>query len=141
MRIINILLFVAFGMFLTGLVHHASAASSADLCVIGTKATTTVASAKALRTALSKAGPGTTIVVKGGKYSGDFTLSKSGNASKPITIRADGKVTFQNSVFTLKGSYAVLTGMTFDNGMVTVQGDYNRVTRNIFKNGRPGGNK
>ncbi|ETW91954.1 MAG: hypothetical protein ETSY1_45950, partial [Candidatus Entotheonella factor] len=141
MKTISSLLFVAFGVFLTGLVPHASAASSADLCVVGTEATTTVSSAKALKAALSKASPGTTIVVKGGNYSGDFTLSKSGKASKPITIRAGGKVTFKNSVFTLKGSYAVLTGMIFDNGMVTVQGDYNRVTRNVFKNGKSGGNK
>jgi len=134
------LLFISFGIALTGFVNHAAAASSVDLCVVGTKTSTTVTSANALQSALSQAGPGTTIVVKGGNYSGDFTLSKSGNAAKPITIRADGNVTFANSVFTLKGSYAVLTGVTFDNGMVTVQGNYNRVTRNTFKNGKRGGN-
>lgn len=140
MRGFRSLFLAAFGIALTGATHHAAAASPADLCVIGTHATTTVSSSKALQSALSQASPGTTIVVRGGTYSGDFTLSKSGNASKPITVRAAGKATFQNSVFTLKGSYTVLTGMTFDNGMVTVQGDYNRVTRNVFKNGRPGGN-
>jgi hypothetical protein len=105
------------------------------------QATVTVGSAQALQKALLQADPGATIVVQEGTYRGDFILSKSGNALKPITIRADGKVTFTDSVFTLKGSYAVLTGMTFDNGMVTVKGNYNRVTRNVFRNGKPGGNK
>lgn len=140
MRGLGSLFAILSGMALTGLVHYASAASPADLCVVGAQATTTVASANALQSALSQAAPGTTIVVKEGHYSGDFTLSKSGNASKPITIRAGGQVTFKNSEFTLKGSYAVLTGMTFDNGMVTIQGNYNRVTRNVFENGKPGGN-
>ena len=82
MRGFGRLLCISFGIAFTGLVHDAFAASPADLCVVGTKATTTVASAKALKSALSQARPGTTIVVKGGNYRGDFELSKSGNASK-----------------------------------------------------------
>jgi len=105
------------------------------------QATVMVGFAQALQEALSQADPGATIVVQEGGYRGDFTLSRSGNAFKPITIRADGNVTFTDSVFTLQGSYAVLTGMTFDNGMVTVKGNYNRITRNVFKNGKPGGNQ
>ncbi len=136
MSVFRRLLSVSLGIALSGFVHHASAQSQANLCVIGTNATTTVSSSNALRSALSNAGPGTTIVVKGGSYSGDFTLSKSGKSSAPITIRAGGNVTFKSSVFTLKGAYGVLTGMTFDNGMVTVEGNYNRVTRNVFKNGK-----
>ena len=76
MRGLGRLLCVSFGIALTGFVHHAAAAGPADLCVVGTKATTTVASEKALKSALSKAGPGTTIVVKGGTYRGDFISVK-----------------------------------------------------------------
>ncbi len=141
MAVLGRLLFLSFGIALPGLIHDAFAASAADLCVVGTRATTAVASAKALQSALSQAGPGTTIVVEEGLYRGDFTLSKSGHAAKPITIRTGGKVTFKDSVFTLKGSYAVLTGMTFDNGMVAILGNYNRVTRNVFKNGKRASNR
>jgi Chondroitinase B len=121
-------------------VYEVSAAEPGGLCILGQTPTTSVSSADALKSALSTARPGNTIVVKGGNYSGDFTLSKSGTAAEPITVRADGNVTFKNSVFTLKGSYGVLTGMTFNNGMVTVIGDYNRVTANVFHNGQEGGN-
>jgi hypothetical protein len=122
-------------------VYEASAVEPGGLCMIGHTPTTSVSSAGALRSALSTARPGSTIVVKGGNYSGDFTLSKSGTAAEPITIRADGNVTFQNSVFAFKGSYGVLTGMTFNNGMVTIIGDYNRITGNVFRDGQEGGNK
>jgi hypothetical protein len=141
MRNLDRLLFTSLGIAMTGFVLYTSAVSAADLCVIGVQATETVSSANALQAALSQAGPGTTIIVREGSYNGDFTLSKSGNAAKPITIRADGQVVFTDGIFTLKGSYAILMGMSFDNGMVTVLGNYNRVTRNVFKNGKPGGNE
>ena len=131
---------IFYGIAIASLAQQAVGASATDLCVIGESATTIVASASALQSALSQARPRTTIVVKAGSYSGDFTLSTSGVEMEPITIRAEGKVVFNDSVFTLEGAYAVLTGMIFDNGMVAVKGNYNRVTRNVFRNGAPGYN-
>ena len=141
MRALGRLLCLTFGIALTGVGHHAAAESKTDSCVVGVQATTTVASATALQLALSEAEPGTTIVIEEGDYKGDFSLSKSGHAAKPITIRAGGKVKFKDTLFALKGDYAVLTGMIFDNGMVAVLGNYNRVTRNVFKNGKRAGNR
>ncbi len=123
-----------------GMVYEASATSSVGLCQIGETPTTTVSSASTLRDALANASAGTTIVVNSGNYRGDFTLSKSGTATNPITIRASGNVIFKDTVFELRGSYGVLTGMIFENGMASIFGDYNRVTGNVFRNGKAGFN-
>lgn len=66
MKVSRHLCLVALGLALLSPVPHASAQSPSDLCTIGTQATKTVSSSSALRSALSSAGPGTTIVVKGG---------------------------------------------------------------------------
>ena len=101
-----------------------------------------VASAEALQAALDNAQRGDVIMVGSGTYRGDFTLSTSGTAARPITIRAEtpGQAVFKGSVVTLRGQHGIVMGLVFANGQVTLPGDFNRVTRNVFKNGRPGGN-
>jgi hypothetical protein len=105
-------------------------------------ATVSVSGASQLRSALSNANAGDTIVVQDGTYTGDFTLTKSGSASNPITIIAAsrGRPVFKDVLFSLDGNYGVLSGMVFENGQVTLGGDNNRLTQTVFRNGRPGGN-
>jgi hypothetical protein len=60
-----------------------TAAAAAGCAATGS---TMVSSASALKSALSSAHPGQTIVLAAGVYSGDFTASHSGTASAPITL-------------------------------------------------------
>jgi hypothetical protein len=76
-----------------------------------------VSSASALTSALSAAGPGTTIVMADGTYSGSFNCSKSGSAAQPIVIKSQnlsGAKLAAGASFRLSGSYILLTGMAKD---------------------------
>ncbi len=94
-----------------------------------------VTSASQLQSALNAADPGETILVQNNTYSGTFTISRSGTASAPITIRAQNQqqAIFQNSTFNLNGDYIVLKGFIFQNSKVTITGNHNRVARNLFR--------
>jgi hypothetical protein len=60
--------------------------TAAVVAACATTGSTMVSSASALKSALSSAHPGQTIVLTAGVYSGDFTASHPGTASAPITL-------------------------------------------------------
>ncbi|GEM_PF-1396404 len=88
--------------------------------------TVNVSSSSALASAVSGAQPGDCIVLANGNYSG-FTMTKSGNASNPITIEAanQGQATINSGVVELSGAnYVTLQGLTVttSGGNLTVDG-------------------
>lgn len=106
-------------------------------------ADTVVSGSAGLRSALSSASPGDTIIVASGTYTGDYSTSRSGSAQQPLIIRAQnqGGAVFKDSLFTISGNYVTLEGMMFDNGQVTLSGNNNRLTKSVFQNGKPGSNE
>ena len=116
--------------------------SSISVQDVGERKNVQVSDSEGLNTALENAEPGHIIRLEDGTYSGDFILTKSGEADNPIVVRAKnrGKAVFNASLFIMNGHHSIIKGMIFDNGQVTVQGNHNRVSQNVFKNGKPGGN-
>ncbi len=111
------------------------------LCHLGANTPTdTVSSSSALREVLSSARAGDVISVRDGRYRGNFDLTRDGRAAEPIVIRGNGDARFTDSVITISGDYAVITGLVLVNSMIVITGDNNRVTKNLFRDGEPGGN-
>jgi chondroitinase B-like protein len=107
--------------------------SAPTLCYGDAGLARTVSSGAALQNDLTNASAGNRIIITGGTYSDNYTLSSSGTASAPIIITAaPGATVTMTGTFTLSGQYAVLTGIQFVNGQVKVNGDFNRITRNRF---------
>ena len=63
-------------------------------------ARTAVSSASGLKSALASARPGETIVLAPGVYSGNFTASRSGTASAPITLCGSRNAVLQGQTIT-----------------------------------------
>jgi poly(beta-D-mannuronate) lyase len=82
-----------------------------------------VHSAAEITTAQSSAGPGDSIVMADGLWTDqNITFSDSGNASSPITLRAQtpGRVILTGSSrLTISGDYSVTSGLTFKDGALT----------------------
>ena len=101
-----------------------------------------VSSAAQLSSALSNASPGDLIIVAGGSYAGNFTLSRSGTASNPIVIKgasASNRPRITGRIV-LSGDYGVVEGFEFTgNAGVTITGDHNRATRNYSHHYTSGG--
>ena len=109
---------------------------------VGAK-TLEVASADGLARALAAVQPGDEVVLREGRYRGSFTLANSGDAARPITIRAaqPQQAVFERTLFDLNGNHAVLTGFVFERSQVTLRGDHNRVGHCVFRfsDNRPAG--
>lgn len=103
--------------------------SMGDLAVVkAATRTVTVSSTSELKSALSNAQAGDTIVVKPGTYTGTFSSSKNGTSSNPITITSEEG-----------SSKAVLKGSSQSSGIVlNIKGDYWRVRKLKVTNGQKG---
>lgn len=73
-----------------------------------------VSTTEGLRAALAAAGPGQTIAMADGLYAGNFTVSTSGTASQPITLKGSASAVLTSTSYGLhvQGSYWRLTGFT-----------------------------
>lgn len=120
--------------FLTALVLVLAAATT-----ITAAATVSVGNSAALTAALAQANPGDEIVLENGVYRGTFTLERSGEPTRPITIRAatPRQVIFSETLFTLTRNHGVLSGLIFERSQVTIRGDHNRVGRSVFRRSEP----
>jgi poly(beta-D-mannuronate) lyase len=84
---------------------------------------TTVTSIKELQETVAHAKPGTTILLKNGKYNEQLDLKGKGSKEQPIVVRAEtiGGVELLNQV-TIQGEHLWLIGFRFtDNGSITVK--------------------
>lgn len=84
---------------------------------------TTVTSIKELQETVANAKPGTTILLKNGKYHEQLDLKGKGSKEQPIVVRAEtiGGVELLNQV-TIQGEHLSLIGFRFtDNGSITVK--------------------
>ena len=88
-----------------------------------------------LASRIAAANPGDVIRLASGTYSSDYTVSRSGNAANPITIRPATTATMSGKL-TLTGSYLVVgPGITFTNGSAAAlseSGSYQLVTGCTF---------
>jgi hypothetical protein len=81
--------------------------------------------------AISVAGPGDTVNIAAGSYSGALHFTKSGSSSSPILFLGAGFTTIIKNQVTVSGSYTTLSAMSFqdsvtsDDPAVELDGTYN----------------
>jgi len=91
---------------------------------------------ESIKTAIDKAEPGKSIILKQGTYTGDLTIEISGSPERPVRIIAekDGTVEIANSCwFLYDTSDLIISGLTFKDsptGALSVVGSCNR---NLFQ--------
>jgi len=107
----------------------AQAATTASCPLVYTRVVN-VATASALRTALSKALPGDQVRLAAGTYTGNFTLARGGTALAPVVVCGDADAILDGGPtatgYTLRvagAPYAVIQGLTVVHGQKAVMID------------------
>lgn len=95
---------------------------------------------RTIQYALSKATPGTTIMVKAGEYKEYLTTTRSGAAGKPITLKAEGVVRLvgdgdEGRVLQVLHDYYVIEGFDISQSDILLwlqRARHNRIVNNYF---------
>lgn len=99
--------------------------------------TVTVSNSSELKSALANASPGIHIVLRNGTYSGNFSLTKSGNAKNPIVIKAASKHgATLTGLLQVDGNHCWVSELTFKPGYMVVKGSDTKILRCRFLNVR-----
>jgi hypothetical protein len=69
--------------------------------------------------AISVAGPGDTVNIAAGSYSGTLHFTKSGTASSPIVFQGAGFTTVIKNQVIVSGAYTTLSGMSFQDSVTS----------------------